>query len=186
MSRLRFSLLPATIAFAMASTATPARADEALAAVVDDVPVSIYQPGIEGSPYHAGEPTPPGHHVETRMRKDIVLTGALVFGIPYALSAAAGLADPESKRMLIPVVGPALQLSVPRKNEHSLASAATAPMEVFALAMLSVLQCAGAITLIVGLAVEEKVIVRDRAVAVRASPMRLGESGNGVGLTGSF
>jgi hypothetical protein len=187
MSPARRAFCSATIVSSIfATAASTAKADEADPSSGEDVAVSVYQPGLDGSPRRAGEAAPAGCHVERRIRRDLVLTGALLFGIPYALSAVAGLVDPESRRMLIPVAGPVLELSAPREKRDSISTAATRPAEVFVLTMLSVYQGAGAITLILGLALQKEVIVRDGAVVIRATPMRLGESGNGGGLTGSF
>lgn len=185
-----FSALVAVVSVITVTTVTTVHADEVSAEPqpVEDVAVSVYQPGLDGAPARASDPVPPGYHLERGgVREDLAFVGAIFFGGPYLLSVVAGLSSSRSKSLLVPVAGPFLQLSArPDPNDERVTAVITAPWESFVLVMDGLAQAAGVITLIAGLASHRTVFVRDKVVSVRATPMRLGPDGTGLGLTGTF
>jgi hypothetical protein len=187
MTHRNHALISAVVAFLMCSTlASTARADEADASAADWPAVSVYVPGVAGSPYRSGDPVPPDYHVETRVRRSLAIASALTFGIPYLLSAVVGATSPGGRSLLVPVAGPLLQVAAPQPNRDSIARAATAVPEAFLLTVDFIAQAAGTALLAVALVWQKDVLVRDDGVALRPTPMRLGSDGAGLGLMGSF
>ena len=155
--------------------------------VLSSVLVAVAAMTTIASVARADGPIPAGYHVEQRVRERMVLSGALVFGIPYTLSSVAGVASAGAGALLVPVAGPIVQLSrPPQTTGNAIGDAGNRFATTFLLVMDAFMQTTGAITLIVGLAWQKEVLVRDGGVSVRATPMRVGESGNGLGLVGSF
>jgi hypothetical protein len=184
----RLALLSATLLSLLGvTTASEARADEAADSAASDVPVSVYTPKLDGAALHAGEPAPAGYHVETAMRESLLLPGAILFGGTYLLSVVVATTDTESTSLLVPIAGPFLQIGkASGSTHHDITTAVTAPWIGFALLLDALAQAGGAVMLVAGLASERRFLVRDRPVAIRATPMRLGRDGTGLGLTGSF
>jgi hypothetical protein len=144
-----------------------------------------------GSPAEAGDGAkgeqtiPAGFHEETRPRKSLIFDGALAFGVPYTLSVVIGIGllarddvDPSfhSWWLLVPVVGPFATLPAATKNKASFAFFLTD----------GVAQATGAALIVSSVIWPRRVLVRNRAAGVALTPMRVGASGNGVGLVGSF
>jgi hypothetical protein len=150
--------------------------------------------------YVEGQPVPAGYHVETRPRKGLVVSGAIVFGSLYVISASvAG----SSKRtgdgyLLIPVLGPFVDLATRSENCSYPTSGycvSTDSTERFWLTFDGIGQAAGATLLIVGLAAQERMLERDDVplTGKRAStfawtfaPRSFGRSGLGLGVLGIF
>src|SRR5262249_8757617 len=61
-------------------------------------------------PYQEGWPVPPGYHVESRIRKGLLWSGAVVFGVFYTLPLGASK-NPGGKWVFVPIAGPALYAS---------------------------------------------------------------------------
>jgi hypothetical protein len=133
---------------------------------------------------------PPGYHVETRIRKGLVITGAAVFGGLYVLSfltaasihANNGYNDDGTRStrnddgafLFVPIVGPFLQMT---KTD-------TAWANVF-LAIDGAAQAGGALMFILGMASPKTVLVRNDLAEVHVLPMTVG-TGGGAGLSGRF
>jgi hypothetical protein len=78
-----------------------------------------WQPLPPRLPYREGE-SHPGYHVEENPRKGFVISGAVVFVVPYFISLSVGLASTSDsdKWLMIPVFGPLGTLSS-RSNKCS-------------------------------------------------------------------
>lgn len=135
--------------------------------------------------YQEGDPVPPGYHADTRVRKGLVIGGAVTFGVMYLLSALVGAAindtddafgHKESGSLLfIPVLGPFLQMG---KTDSSTGKVT--------LAIDGLAQGAGAAMLIGGLVAPKTVLVRNDLAEISIVPMQVGISGSGAGLVGKF
>jgi len=131
------------------------------------------------------QPIPQGYHRETRVRKGMVISGAIVFGVPYlysALIAAVGSdiasSTGESNKvgaLAVPVLGPFIEMG---ETGSSTAN--------FMLAIDGVAQAAGAFMFIYGLTSPRNVLVRNDLAMVTVTPMRFGKDGSGLGLVGRF
>lgn len=146
------------------------------------VPASVAQSGPRRiTDWEEGEPIPPGYHPVTRIRKGLVIGGALTFGITYLLNVLIGaavsdLGGKSALRLAIPVAGP-----------FTLLSTGTASGDVF-LVFDGLVQAAGVGMLIGGLAAPKTVLVRNDLAKfdIKPTPMVFGNNGAGFGFTGSF
>jgi len=153
-----------------------------------------------------GEPIPPGYHESTRIRKGLVIGGAVLFGSTYLLSAftaTVGAADASTNcaidsslgstqscnsgnpltALFIPAVGPFVQMA------HS----GNTAVGNFWLALDGVAQVGGIVMFIAGLAAPKTVLVRndlgsivhkkdfELSLAPLVSPQR-----QGMGVVGTF
>jgi hypothetical protein len=155
--------------------------------------------------YIEGKPVPEGYHLETRPRKGLVISGAIIFGVPYFLSlsvAASSRYDPD-QWLYAPLVGPFIDLGN-RKDSCSTTPAGFGntntycsedSSERFFLMADGLMQVAGATMLVLGLALPQRLLVRDDAPYVGSSrshfawavaPQTMGRSGYGLGLAGTF
>jgi hypothetical protein len=159
--------------------------------------------------YVEGRPIPPGYHHETRPRRGLVIAGPIVFGVPYVLSmsvAASSRYEPD-RWLYAPVVGPFIDLAQ-RGDDCTRSTVVTGPGTTstfetcsedsstrFFLMFDGLMQTAGATMLILGLALPQHVLVRDDApytgstgsrFSWAVAPQRLGRSGYGIGLNGTF
>jgi hypothetical protein len=158
--------------------------------------------------YVEGRPIPPGYHLETRARRGLVVTGPIIFGIPYVLSASVGASsryDPD-RWLYLPVVGPFADLGA-RGSQCTRTSfptsSGTSTTEIcnddsaarFFLMLDGLLQTAGATMLILGLALPSHHLLRDDApyagsagspVVVNVRPTTLGRGGYGLAIDGLF
>jgi len=135
--------------------------------------------------YEEGEPVPPGYHPDTRVRTGFVVGGAVTFGVLYLLSVLVGAAITDTNRALgekergellyVPVAGPFLQMM---NTESSTGNVM--------LAIDGAGQALGATLLIVGITSPRTVLVRNDLGQVRIMPMKMGQSGGGIGLGGTF
>ncbi len=130
--------------------------------------------------YDDETPVPSGYHTETRVRKGLVVGGAVTFGVMYLLTAfgasvahdVGGGAD----ALYVPVLGPFIQMG----NSDSSSGR-------FLLAVDGAAQAAGAAMLIYGIAAPKTVLVRnDLGLTTHIVPMRMGNGGTGLGLVGTF
>lgn len=144
--------------------------------------------------YEPGDTIPPGYVKDRRMRTGLIIGGAVTLGVGWLAAAAAASAmmnqDEDFHRnsdafddfedvpgeavLYIPIAGPFIALDTVNPNGASMAL----------LVANGVMQVGGLITLIVGLADRDEVLVRDDrqfAVAPYATP----ESA-GLGFTGKF
>lgn len=132
----------------------------------------------------ASEVAPAGYHVEYRIRKGTVVTGAVIFGLPYAFSFLAGggmmsKGEPRAAVLFLPVVGPFILPGI--------ASADTGIVSGL-LILDGLMQVAGAATLAVGLNSKRRMFVRDDVAKsfVMPVPMRFGANSAGLGVVGTF
>ena len=135
--------------------------------------------------WEEGQPVPPGYHPDTRIRKGLVIGGAVMFGTLYLLSALVAAAGSDSSSnggnaeaaLWIPGVGPFIQMT----------STSSSVANVF-LAIDGLGQAGGLAMLIYGLAAPKTVLVRNDlgGLHLRPTPMTFGRSGSGFGLVGSF
>ncbi len=123
---------------------------------------------------------PNGYHTESRIRRGLVVGGAVTFGVMYLLTAfGASVANDlggGANALYVPVLGPFIQMT----NSDSSSGK-------FLLAIDGAAQAAGAAMLIYGIASPKTVLVRnDLGMTTHIVPMRMGNGGSGVGLMGTF
>jgi hypothetical protein len=156
-----------------------------------------------------GRPVPSGYHRETRVRKGLVVSGPIIFGIPYILSAsvAASSRFEPDRWLYLPVVGPFADLGA--RGSHCsrdtllVSPGVTNTSETcvddtaarFFLMLDGLMQTAGATMLILGLALPHHLLVRDDApytgsvpgqFAWTIGPRSMGRTGYGLGVDGVF
>jgi hypothetical protein len=155
--------------------------------------------------YVEGKPIPAGYHLETRVRKGLVVSGPIIFGVPYLLSmsvAASSKYEPD-RWLYAPVFGPFVNLAsrsddcnpnVSSGTNSSFQCAGDSSTRFF-LMLDGLMQTAGATMLILGLALPQTLLVRDDApytgkhgthVAWTISPYSMGRAGSGLALSGTF
>jgi hypothetical protein len=163
-----------------------------------------YQPMPMELRYVEGRPIPAGYHVETRPRKGLVISGSIVFGVPYFLSlsvAASSKFEPD-RWLYAPIFGPFVDLGNRKENcntiPNSFGSTTTCSddsSERFFLMADGLMQVAGSTMLILGLALQQHLLVRDDAPFVGSKPsqfawgvgpQKMGRSGYGVGFAAIF
>ncbi len=145
----------------------------------------------ESVPYSGG-PVPPGYHVEMRQRRGLIITGALLTGVPWALglSVASGQSFPNHTGWLVlPAIGPWLTLA--SRHDASCSSSSDDcwsfdPATRTLLVLDGLMQTSGAILFVLGVSSPYKVITRDFVGSVRFAPAPIGRQGYGGFLTGQF
>jgi hypothetical protein len=131
------------------------------------------------------QPIPYGYHRETRVRKGMVITGGIVFLVPYLysslfasvgadVSSASGGSN-KAAALYLPVLGPFIEM-----GETDSATAR------YFLAIDGLAQAAGAFMFIYGLAVPHNVLVRNDLAMLTVVPVHVGHDGTGLGLVGRF
>ncbi|APR75066.1 Hypothetical protein A7982_00412 [Minicystis rosea] len=154
------------------------------------LPPGYYVPGsvaVSGprriTDWEEGEPIPPGYHPVTRIRKGLVIGGAVTFGVTYLLTALTGAAisdiggSKSAKLLLIPIGGPFAVLST-----HS-------TLGDFFCVFDGIVQAAGVGMFIAGLAAPKTVLVRNdlaKHFDIKPMPMTFGRNSAGFGFVGSF
>lgn len=156
--------------------------------------------------YVEGRPIPAGYHVETRARKGLIVSGSIIFGIPYLLSmsVAASSRHQPDRWLYAPVVGPFINLATraddcnPNGTSSGVSTTVTCTGDSgvrFFLMMDGLMQTAGATLFVLGLALPQTLLVRDDAPYVgkkgsqfawTVSPYAVGRSGYGLGVIGIF
>ncbi|HEU4538098.1 MAG TPA: hypothetical protein VFS00_28450 [Polyangiaceae bacterium] len=129
--------------------------------------------------YRQGAPVPLGYHADTRVRRGLIIGGAVPLGVLYTLTmlTAAGMSEAGAggEVLYVPVLGPFLQM------------ASTSSQTGNSVLLLDGLgQAAGAAMLIAGLAWPKTILVRNDLGHVRVTPMPVGSSGGGLSLVGTF
>ncbi len=136
--------------------------------------------------YEDGDQIPPGYHAESRIRTGLVVGGAVTFGVLYLLSVLVGAAISDTNKafnnnkdngdfLFVPVAGPFLQMT---KTDSSSGNVT--------LAIDGIAQAAGATMFIVGVTSPKTILVRNDLAEVHVMPMKMGTSGGGLGLVGTF
>ena len=169
-----------------------------------------YAPAWRAQPvemrYVEGRPIPQGYHVETRAKKGLVISGSIIFGVPYLLSmsvAASSRYEPD-RWLYAPVIGPFVNLATRSDycNPNGTSGTSTSfdcaddSGVRFFLMMDGLMQVAGATMFVLGLALPTTLLVRDDAPYVgkkpanqfawTVQPYAVGRSGYGLGVLGTF
>jgi hypothetical protein len=154
-------------------------------------PYSPYSP--RSRRYRDGDPIPPGYHVEEEPRNGLVVGGAVMFLVPYAIGGFAAFAADlknDSGWLLAPVVGPWLTLGLRTYNgcdRPGVSDSLGCVGDIFlvmGLVIDGVLQVTGATLFTLGYLVPRETLVRD-SVGLHVLPMRVG-TGYGLGLHSTF
>jgi hypothetical protein len=142
--------------------------------------------------WEEGADIPPGYEPDTRVRKGLVIAGAITFGLSWMASAAYGSylieeregemwrsrdedEAPSEAVLYVPLVGPWIALGTVEHDRR----------ERGAFISGGIVQAAGMAMLIGGLAARETVLVKTDDAEVAVLP-QVGPTGNGVTLHGSF
>ncbi|WP_394844776.1 hypothetical protein LZC95_47985 [Pendulispora brunnea] len=129
--------------------------------------------------WEEGQPIPNGYHMETRIRRGLVIGGAIPFGIFYVFSlmAASISADAQdnASALLLPALGPFIQAAQTQSSTGQ-----------FFCALDGIVQTGGLAMLIGGLVSPKTVLVRnDLGFKMELRPVATHTS-MGVGLGGSW
>jgi hypothetical protein len=146
-------------------------------------------------PYTEGQTIPPGYHVEERKRKGLIVAGAVVTGVFWTFSVTGAVAadyEDNSGFLLIPVLGPWLMLATGGANDPPCDDVggglevceSNAPLRAI-LVLDGLAQTAGGLMFVLGMANPSKRLVRDD-VTVGVVPMKVGRTGQGLGVVGTF
>jgi len=145
-------------------------------------PPPPYALGPEKLEYDEDRPIPPGYHVESSVRKGLVIGGAVTFGAVYLFNVLIAIpltaVDDDFTPLYVPVAGPFITIF----TENSEGAGTTA------LAIDGVVQTGGLIMLVLGLALQKTELVRDDYYeeAIRVEPMVLGDGSMGLGVRGNL
>ncbi len=140
--------------------------------------------------YEEGQPIPAGYHVVSRSRRGLVIAGAIVWSVSYAVGVGAAQGNDykyNTSWMVLPVLGPWLGMatyscSAGDQDCRDVQSGART-----AFAIVGVGQAVGAGLFALGVAKTNKSLVRSDLVGnVVLAPMRLGRAGQGLGIQGTF
>ncbi len=133
-------------------------------------------------PYQEGVVPPEGYRIDEHMRKGLVLGGGVVFGAAYVLGIGLAVTSDWGNHgdlLVLPVLGPVLTLATRSKRDGDGAVVA-------GLCLDQIVQLAGATMMIVGITSTKKEFVRDDVARVSVGPARVGATGYGAQLFGSF
>jgi hypothetical protein len=125
---------------------------------------------------------PEGYRIDEHVRKGLVIGGGLVLGTAYALGLGLATVSDfgnHGDMLLIPVAGPLLTLMARTKTKDD-------GGVVFGLWLDELVQVAGATMMIVGVSATKKEFVRQDVARVSMGPGRVGVSGYGARVFGSF
>ncbi|MRG92259.1 hypothetical protein [Polyangium spumosum] len=134
-------------------------------------------------PYEEGDPIRPGYRLESRIRKGLVIGGAVTFGVPWFFSAMIASIGSSVDRnagtwpLYIPALGPFIAMGTLDSEGAG----------TFWLALDGLAQSGGIAMLIAGLVAQEKRLVRTNEFgSVTVMPLRFGPHGGGLGLVGTM
>jgi hypothetical protein len=145
--------------------------------------------------YEEGDPIPPGYHQETKIRKGLLIGGAVTFGTLYLISAltAASVNDIDTNDELTPLYIPAVGPFV------TVGTANSEGAGTFLLVVDGVAQSGGLLMAILGIALQQDLLVRNdvgsgrrgadvgaNQPSVQVMPMMVGKGTMGLGLVGSM
>jgi hypothetical protein len=141
---------------------------------------------------------PTGYHVEERARKGLIISGALLTGIPWAIGLA-GVSSANfpnhSGWLVLPVLGPWLTLATRHQSRctsdgYSDSSICidddTNGLARTALVFDGLVQGTGAVLFIVGISSKSQVLTRDLGAHLHLSPASIGHQGYGGFVYGEF
>jgi hypothetical protein len=132
-----------------------------------------------------GEPIPQGYHQTTRTRTGMIVAGAVTFGSLYFLSLlvasvgsdtsnGSGSSNPVAS-LYVPGVGPFIQMT----------NSSSATANLF-LAIDGIAQVGGIAMLVYGITSPRTVLIRNDLAQTIVTPMRIGQSGYGLGVLTRF
>jgi hypothetical protein len=131
--------------------------------------------------YHDGDPIPQGYRPAERVRKGAIIGGAIMFGVPWLLSAtvAAASHDVESTTnadaLYIPLAGPFIQMTQTSSSAANLF-----------LALDGILQCGGVALAVYGIVTPRTVLVRQMGEStIRFAPL-VARGAQGIAAVGTF
>jgi len=144
--------------------------------------------------YRAGQPEPEGYVLKSKVNKGLVISGAIVFGVFYAISLVGATAEDESggdgSALYIPVVGPIIwgysdqdyDYEYEEESEEDKNARESLGM------VLGVSQGIGLTLFIAGLIARSKYWVREdlAGVSLTIAPTALGPRETGLGVIGQF
>ncbi len=133
-------------------------------------------------PYHEGGPAPEGYYRDTRVRRGLVIAGAVTFGATYLVSTSVASAEQDSRDasdwapLFIPVVGPFITVGTAESKSFA----------TFALIMSGLAQSGGLAMFIAGVAAPKDIWVRNDLGRFTVAPIVAGDNGVGLGLIGEM
>ena len=139
-------------------------------------------------PYYEGAGTPAGYVLVEKVRKGLVIPGAIIFGVFYSISVSVASGHDfggDEGWLAVPVLGPFITASKLDKECDSYSCEEPVDTRTL-LAMDGVAQVAGSVLLITGLTLKQKVYVRRYSAELTAVPTRVGRDGYGLGVVGTF
>lgn len=145
-------------------------------------PYFVAPPELDWEP---GQPIPPGYKPSTKIRKGLVIGGAVSLGTMWILSVVGATQDlsrgrSEGAPLFVPVVGPFIAIGT------SGTSTSTDRTNAVAFALDGIVQTAGAALLIAGIAWPKPILVRTKELTLQPTPMSFGKAGSGFGFAGTF
>jgi hypothetical protein len=135
--------------------------------------------------WEEGDPIQPGYHPTTRIRKGLVIGGAVTFGSTYLLTAfsAAILVEAHTDNsqyspLFAPAIGPFITIGTAHASGAG----------IFVLVLDGLVQTGSIAMFVAGLAAPRTALVRNDVGKAKITPipMTFGRSSAGLGLVGSF
>ncbi|EYF08572.1 hypothetical protein [Chondromyces apiculatus] len=146
--------------------------------------------GPKSIDYEEGMAIPEGYTLQTRMRRGLVIGGAVTFGTMYMISALiASVGDSAGTDELLPLYAPLAGPFISLGMIHSSASRNDRLGGVsFLMVMDGLAQIGGMAMLIGGIAAPKTVLMRNDVATldVNVTPMPMGLGGMGLGVWGSM
>jgi len=128
------------------------------------VPQSVALSGPAHMDWDDDRTPPPGYHLETRIRKGLVIGGAVTFGTMYLFTALGAAAANDlggsAGALYVPIAGPFLYMGETSSQSGKVL-----------LAIDGIAQAAGAAMLIAGLAAPKTIAVRNDLAKIEIKPM---------------
>ena len=157
-------------------------------------PQSQLPPPPPELPYTEGQTIPPGYRIVERSRKGLIIAGLVVTGVAWSFSVTAAVAadyEDNSGFLLLPVLGPWLMLATGGADDPNCTTdqdfeicQSNAPLRAV-LVLDGLVQTAGGVMFVLGVTNPTKRLVRED-VSFRVVPMKIGKTGNGLGVVGTF
>jgi hypothetical protein len=145
---------------------------------------------------YQGGPIPAGYHLEERPKKGLIISGALLTGVPWAIGLA-GVSSanfPNSSGWLVvPALGPWLTLAARHDSTCNYNDGSDVcfddglnALARTALVFDGLVQTAGAVLFIFGVSSKSQVLARDFTGHLQLTPAPIGRQGAGAFLSGEF